>query len=141
MLTKVCTKCVQEKDVTCFAKDSDKSDSLRSHCKECMQVWRFANRERESARRREWARTNPEKQRISNLKANLKSREVHRDKRLAGKKAQRFYPELKKCCVTECFEVGHRHHPDYRKPLEIVWLCPKHHSMIHRENRVPSLLS
>ena len=24
------------------------------------------------------------------------------------------------------------HHPDYSKPLEIVWLCQKHHTIIHR---------
>jgi hypothetical protein len=28
----------------------------------------------------------------------------------------------------------HRHHPDYSKPGEIVWLCPPCHGLQHRKN-------
>lgn len=27
----------------------------------------------------------------------------------------------------------HAHHEDYGAPLDIVWLCPEHHAMRHRE--------
>jgi hypothetical protein len=30
-----------------------------------------------------------------------------------------------------CGEEGHAHHPDYRKPLDIQWLCAKHHAQYH----------
>jgi len=31
---------------------------------------------------------------------------------------------------------AHAHHEDYYKPLEVVWLCPRHHNHRHRELRV-----
>lgn len=27
------------------------------------------------------------------------------------------------------------HHPDYDRPLEVVWLCRKHHKAAHRKGR------
>lgn len=41
-----------------------------------------------------------------------------------------------------CWECGHRfdrekitgHHPDYSKPLEVVWLCFKCHGEVHRDD-------
>jgi hypothetical protein len=33
-----------------------------------------------------------------------------------------------------CFVCGakaHAHHPDYDRPLDVIWLCPKHHKEAH----------
>lgn len=29
------------------------------------------------------------------------------------------------------------HHPDYSKPLEVIWYCKKHHGMWHRLGYIP----
>lgn len=30
-----------------------------------------------------------------------------------------------------CGDEAEAHHPDYSKPLEVVWLCPPHHKQAH----------
>lgn len=32
-----------------------------------------------------------------------------------------------------CGEKGEAHHPDHSKPLDVVWLCRRHHAEIHRK--------
>jgi hypothetical protein len=34
------------------------------------------------------------------------------------------------CGITKV----HGHHEDYDKPLEVVWLCSKHHADVHRSS-------
>ena len=42
---------------------------------------------------------------------------------------------IKKTC-RQCGSVFvESHHEDYSKPLEVIWLCSKHHKMIHKERR------
>lgn len=44
-----------------------------------------------------------------------------------------LYPNPEPCVI--CGEEGeHRHHPDYNKPLEIVWLCESCHHKLHKRN-------
>ena len=42
-------------------------------------------------------------------------------------------PEPCEICGTT--EDIHGHHPDYSKPLEVIWLCRKHHAALHKELR------
>lgn len=39
-----------------------------------------------------------------------------------------------RCAVCGSFRVD-GHHPDYSKPLEVVWLCRKHHQQLHAKQR------
>lgn len=41
-------------------------------------------------------------------------------------------PEPCEVCGAEKAEA---HHPDYTKPLEVVWLCRKHHAALHKRRR------
>jgi hypothetical protein len=50
-------------------------------------------------------------------------KEYHKITRLA----QRAHPIAQPCSVDGCTETGERHHEDYSKPTEIVWLCRTHH--------------
>ena len=40
---------------------------------------------------------------------------------------------IKKCCKI-CKNINTEiHHPDYTKPLNVIWLCRKHHLALHRK--------
>jgi len=40
---------------------------------------------------------------------------------------------VRKPCVVCGNPKSHGHHEDYSKPLDVVWLCPLHHSARHAE--------
>jgi hypothetical protein len=86
-------------------------------CKACRRAWRQAHKEQENARRIAWYRDNTNVER---------ARAVARD----------AFPVAKQCCVEGCVEKGERHHLDYAHPLDIVWLCARHHAMCHRVERL-----
>lgn len=49
----------------------------------------------------------------------------------AQKMAQYHHPTLKPCIVCGSKRT-HRHHPDYSKPKNIVFLCHLHHKLVHK---------
>ena len=63
-----------------------------------------------------WAKRNPEK---------------CKERAAIQHKAASAFPERQECSIKGCEEPGERHHPDYSKPTEIIWLCKKHHEMVH----------
>lgn len=39
------------------------------------------------------------------------------------------------CAVPECNCKPEAHHPDYGRPLDVVWLCDAHHKEVHKMAR------
>lgn len=39
------------------------------------------------------------------------------------------------CSVFGCNKLGEKHHPDYNKPLKVVFLCKEHHIKLHKESQ------
>lgn len=55
---------------------------------------------------------------------------THRTEQAAKQAAERAYPTTQPCVI--CGKPGvERHHPNYNKPLEIVWLCRSCHKRLH----------
>jgi len=36
-------------------------------------------------------------------------------------------------CIVCGLPKAQMHHPDYSKPLEVIWYCQKHHAELHRK--------
>ncbi len=47
--------------------------------------------------------------------------------------AKYYHPNTQVCSVEGCLELGERHHDDYNKPREIIWVCKKHHYLANNE--------
>ena len=66
--------------------------------------------------------------------------EAHRQARLAhhALRAAIKRGEIKRgsCAVAGCGSLRvDGHHPDHSKPLEVIWLCRRHHRQLHAAER------
>ena len=49
-------------------------------------------------------------------------------------KLRKLYPNPEPCVLCGC-AGQHRHHPDYTKPFEIVWVCSACHRKLHQTGK------
>ena len=152
-MNKKCKKCELEKDVSEFYSHFGMKDERLSFCKDCVKnrirnyrlehLEEYIKRERLKSRnqslkpayqnqKKEWAKKNRDKIRVSSRKWCLKNKEKRRAhsalwrgilKGLIKRSPCEICGELKVCA----------HHTDYSKPLEVSWLCQRHHRNSHRE--------
>ena len=69
----------------------------------------------------------------SHLRRNKNWNKKFPEKRKAHMLVQRRIKIKGLCQRCKINPAKHRHHPDYSKPLEVIWLCQAHHSEIHRQ--------
>ena len=93
-------------------------------------VYRAENREATREIDREWRKKNPEAIREKNRKwrkSNPHKRKAH----MAVSYALEKGTLKKEPCVICGEEKVDAHHENYSKPLEVIWLCRKHHRRLH----------
>jgi hypothetical protein len=92
-----------------------------------------------------WAKDNRQRKRASNnayhgrisscrAEATARYRENHPDRRAAHQAIQTAVRNgsLKRERCSVCGNLkAHAHHDDYSKPLDVIWLCHKHHMERH----------
>lgn len=94
--------------------------------------------------RRKWAETNPEKEKRYKskwLRSNLAwyyewergRNPIIRKAYVAVRNAIKSGKLLPRPCAVCGRKKTHAHHRDYLKPLDVEWLCPKHHKEKHNE--------
>jgi len=144
---KECTKCHEVKPLDQFYKHSQMSDKVISKCKECTKKDVQANyrknidyyKDYEKQRchlphrvkaRKDYAATKPEALRRGQ-KAYIERYPQKRIAHIMVGNALRDGRLIKKPCEV-CGEIKvEAHHEDYYKPLEVNWLCTKHHVEYH----------
>ena len=131
MRTKVCFKCEAELPIVNFYKHPMMGDGHLGKCKACTRYDVRKNREAKRDYYNAYDRERSKKP--ERIKAIVASREPHK---AAASLAVRYAVKVGKVKKLSCEVCGNpkseAHHPDYSKPLDVMWLCRKHHADIHR---------
>lgn len=151
---KTCFKCHSPKPYGDFYKHPQMGDGYLGKCKECTKADTIANRAAKVDYYRHYDRVrNSEEHRVRGRKEYSKT-EAYRVSTAKGsrrwakknprkKAAQVLFNNRKKVdpslgtkpCVRCGNPKAQAHHENYDYPLDVVWLCAKHHAERHKEMR------
>jgi len=144
---KQCFKCKQHLELLEFYKHSMMSDGHLNKCKSCTKQ-DSENRRKQKEKNIDWALSERKRHREKSRKYRDEGRVLIKNNSY-NKKWICENPEKRKahmivnhalrsgtinrhpCCV--CGNKAQAHHEDYSKPLEIIWLCSRHHADRHIE--------
>jgi len=126
-----CFSCKKIKELEEFPKSKREGKGYKYCCKVC-------NAARGRRYYREVLKKDPERMKARSRRQylKLKSNPLGIAKITARWKAQNAL-KAGKLEILPCFKCGvledlmNMHHPDYSKPLSIVWFCRKHHTELH----------
>ena len=134
---KTCSHCKHRKETSGFWRNRSTKDGYEYFCKVCSKKanrkYRASHFEKVYAKKKEWTQKNAQKHRDYHKKwrvthpERLKIGEIARKAVLSAVRSGR----LKRKPCRECGRVAQAHHPDYSRPLSVVWLCPSHHQKEH----------
>jgi len=133
---KKCFKCSVEKPLSDFYKHKGMADGYLNKCKDCAK--KDVSEHRHGKGRAyvlEYDRIrakNPKRELAKNIR-NEKYRKEFKERVNAHVILKRAIAKglIKKTVCWCCGEKAEAHHPDYSRPLDVVWLCSSHHKQAH----------
>jgi len=139
--TRVCTKCGRRKPLTDFPPHKHCRGGRNTQCRECINAYHreYNRRHPERARAKYRRFYHRHKDRIAKREQQLDRRaknDIRQLVRLAVKTGVLTKPDrCEHCGTTPPPHRLHAHHPDYAKPLDVVWLCSYCHGKEHARLR------
>lgn len=155
--SKKCSSCNETKDIECFQVRSDKPHLRRGQCAECRRLLvrkykkdnaenirkkrrlhYLKNREYTCRKTSEYKKQDPEKWRkyINKKARELRVTDVKTKIRTKAVNTLTYAKTKGEVAPEPCVYCGNKkseaHHNDYTKPLEVQWMCRKHHQAWHR---------
>jgi hypothetical protein len=99
--------------------------------RECGRRWAEKNRDKVNADSRKYVANHPEK-RAATVKRWQRRNRIKRDAHVITNNAIQGGHLIPMPCEV-CGSKAQAHHDDYSRPLDVRWLCPKHHAEHHRK--------
>lgn len=152
VVEKICRKCAISKPISEFSKDSKQEDKKNKECRACIADRWKAHKEKDPERQvkrwRKYADANNEKLKQKSKDYRKFSKDQEREYRkqykidyapkIDAKNAVWSHLMTGRMIKMPCEVCGSTkadaHHDDYAKPLDVRWLCRKHHSAWHSKN-------
>lgn len=143
METKKCSECGRDLPLSEFNKNRNNKDGLQDRCRDCFSRYNklryAANREKTKAAVRKYRSENPGKvleTRLVTCRKRPNQKNAYRAVDAAIKAGVLTRPMV--CSGCGCPDSDHRieaHHYDYRKPLDVIWLCTPCHRRLDAMRR------
>ena len=136
MNARICGLCGMEKTLEEYQRNKSNPLGRAYWCKECRREF-DRQRNLQPDRRlqiKQWEQSERGKElrSLSRKKDRLLNRQKYRAHRLVNKLIREGF--IKKMPCEKCGDINsHGHHPDYSKPIKVVWLCPRHHAELNRK--------
>lgn len=141
---KICFTCKIEKDISLFPRNKRMKAGYEKKCKECtyksVREHRLKNNYFQKvskdperiAKRKEWLKTQSAKESFKNgMKRYYDKNPLKKNAHIKFRSFYQRNKHLRMPCVV-CGNIkSEGHHTDYTKPLEVTWLCRKHHMEEH----------
>jgi len=144
---KTCFKCFQVLELSEFYKHPSMADSHLGKCKQCTKKDTKERQDLKMATDIQWVLSERGRQRLKMRAARACGRVKSGENKLRIKKYEAKHPHKRAAhnavrraivsgrltpqpCV-KCGKKAQAHHNDYSKPLQVVWLCPRHHAEHH----------
>lgn len=138
LVKKTCFKCLEQLPLNMFYRHVGMADGHLNKCKNCAKRDVSTNYRDNFAHYKlyEVERNKRPKRKEDRTKRTVKFRKENPEKYAAHTLVNNAVRDgkLGKLPCEVCGAVdSHGHHDDYNKPLDVVWLCPKHHVERHRK--------
>ncbi len=136
MKKRICGHCKIEKDLEDFPRSKSRYLGRGYWCTVCRRQY---DREHDKKPERKEASRQYQKSEQGRLTINKRLRLDYRQNKHKYTAKRLVEEKIRNGTMikTPCIKCGDKrslgHHPDYAKPLEVIWLCQKHHSEVHRE--------
>lgn len=135
-MEKICFKCQELKPLNEYYKHPQMGDGHLNKCKTCAKKdareHRFGTN-REAILLYDRQRWNKLERQEKHKVRHAEWERLHPDRKSAKRKV--FYAvhtgKLKPHPCFVCGQKAEAHHPDYSRPLDVMWLCSAHHKQAH----------